>query len=81
MQINIIYCNQWSYRPKASRAEDEIQSVYVDAEIAKIPSMGGVFDVEVDGTIVFSKDKEYRFPIEGELIKRIKEYEFSKESE
>lgn len=81
MQVNIIYCNQWSYRPKASRAGDEIYAAYPDADLIGIPSFGGVFDIEVDGVNIFSKDKEGRFPIDGELVKRIKEYEFSKEVE
>lgn len=79
MQVNIIYCNQWAYRPKASRAGDEIIKAYPDADLAGVASFGGVFDVEVDGTVIFSKDKENRFPIDGELVKRIKEFEFSKE--
>jgi selenoprotein W-related protein len=81
MQVNIIYCNQWAYRPKASRAGDEIYAAYPDADLIGVPSFGGVFDVEVDGVNIFSKDKEGRFPIDGELVKRIKELEFSKESE
>lgn len=81
MQINIIYCNQWSYRPKATRAVDEIASVYPDANITGVASFGGVFDIEINGEVIFSKDKELRFPIEGELIKRIKEWKFSKEQE
>lgn len=81
MQVNIIYCNQWAYRPKATRAVDEIASVYPDADIAGVPSFGGVFEIEVDGTTIFSKEKEGRFPIDGELVKRIKEFEFSKETE
>jgi len=76
MQVNIIYCNQWSYRPKASRAGDEIIKAYPDADLVGVPSFGGVFDVEVDGETIFSKDKEMRFPIDGELIKRIKELEY-----
>ena len=79
MQVNIIYCNQWAYRPKASRAGDEIEQAYKDADIVGVPSFGGVFEVEVDGENIFSKEKEGRFPIEGELVKRIKEWEFSKE--
>ena len=78
MQVNIIYCNQWAYRPKASRAEEEIRKVYKDANIVLVPGFGGVFDIEVDEEVIFSKKKEERFPIEGELVKRIKEWEFSK---
>jgi selenoprotein W-related protein len=77
MQVNIIYCNQWAYRPRASRAGDEILSVYPDADVIGVPSFGGVFEVEVDGKTIFSKEKEGRFPIDGELVKRIKELEFN----
>lgn len=77
MQVNIIYCNQWAYRPIASRVGDEILSVYPDADLIGIPSFGGVFEVEVDGKNIFSKEKDGRFPIQGEIIKRIKELEFN----
>jgi selT/selW/selH-like putative selenoprotein len=51
-------------------------SVYPDADLIGVPSSGGVFEVEVDGEVIFSKAKENRFPIDGELIKRIKELEY-----
>ncbi len=75
MKVNIFYCNSWSYRPKASRAGDEIIAVYSDADIVGVPGGSGVFEIVVDGKIIFSKEKEGRFPINGELIKRIKEME------
>lgn len=31
-------------------------------ELTLVPSDGGVFEVEVDGSLVFSKKKEGRFP-------------------
>jgi predicted Rdx family selenoprotein len=34
-----------------------------------IAGKDGVFDVRVDGKVIFSKDKEYRFPEVGELAK------------
>ncbi|WP_458701719.1 SelT/SelW/SelH family protein [Sulfurospirillum sp. 1307] len=61
----------------ASRVGDEILSVYPDADLIGIPSFGGVFEVEVDGKNIFSKEKDGRFPIQGEIIKRIKELEFN----
>ncbi len=78
MQINIIYCSQWDYKPKASRAEDEIKKAYKDAEIIIIPSFGGIFEVEINKESFFSKEKEGRFPIDKELVKRIKAWKFSK---
>lgn len=42
----------------------------VKAEL--IQSDGGVFDVTVDGTLVYSKSKTGRFPDPGEVVGLIK---------
>jgi selenoprotein W-related protein len=36
-----------------------------------IASSGGVYEVNVDGTLVFSKKKTGRFPEQGEVLKLI----------
>jgi len=33
-----------------------------------IKSGGGVFEVEADGSIIFSKKKQFRFPAEQEIV-------------
>lgn len=73
MDIKITYCNSWSYRPQASRVEEEIKSVYNDAKIELVPGSGGNFIIEVDGKIIFSKRDmdEPRFPNDGEILKLI----------
>jgi len=38
-----------------------------------VRSRGGVFEVEVDGKLIFSKKKEYRFPQNDEIINLLKE--------
>lgn len=42
----------------------------VDAKL--VPSGGGVFEVTVDGRLVFSKRKEGRFPEDEEILKLLK---------
>jgi selenoprotein W-related protein len=37
-----------------------------------IKSRGGVFEVEVDGDLVFSKKEEFRFPEKSEIISLLK---------
>jgi len=37
-----------------------------------IPSSGGVFEVTVDGRLIFSKKDIKRFPEEGEIIALLK---------
>jgi len=48
--------------------EEELKNV-AGAEIVLIPSGGGVFEVTVNGKVVFSKKEMGRFPEEGEVVK------------
>ncbi len=41
----------------------------IEAELVK--GSGGIFDVELDGTMVFSKHAEGRFPEPGEVLEKI----------
>jgi len=38
-----------------------------NTEVQLIPSDGGVFEVVVDGSLIYSKKKFNRFPEEGEV--------------
>jgi len=42
----------------------------VDAEL--IESKGGVFDVEVDGELIYSKHKTLRFPTNEEILEQLR---------
>lgn len=52
--------------------EDEIRSVFSDADVTALPSYGGMFDVEVDGKVIFSKNEMGRFPNSGEVVALLK---------
>jgi selenoprotein W-related protein len=41
------------------------------ADSSLIESSGGVFEVEMDGTLIFSKKKLGRFPLQGEIEKLV----------
>lgn len=71
MNIRITYCGMWNYKPQASRLEEEIKAVYRDAKIETIESSGGVFEVEVNEKLIFSKLRLERFPEDGEILKEI----------
>jgi predicted Rdx family selenoprotein len=43
------------------------RAMSVDSNL--IAGKDGIFDVKVDGKVIFSKDKEYRFPEEGEMAR------------
>jgi selenoprotein W-related protein len=46
----------------------EIQQAFPEAEVQLIPSSGGVFEVTVDGTLVFSKKALRRHAQPGEVV-------------
>ena len=75
MDIKIIFCNAWSYRPFASRAEAEISMNFADAEIYGEYGDRGDFRVELNGETIFDKNAfpRPRFPDDGELTQLIKE--------
>lgn len=49
----------------------ELKQDIPDAEIRLVPSSGGVFEVTVDGNLVFSKKALRRHPQPGEILKLI----------
>jgi len=55
--------------------EAEVKGKYTDSSIKLIESGGGVFDVECDGRLLFSKQKieGQRFPEEGEITRLIEQ--------
>ena len=67
MKISIEYCQKWNYKPRASSLEAEIIEKY-DAEVSLLASSGGVFEVTLDGALIYSKKKVDRFPMNGEII-------------
>lgn len=71
MKISIEYCTKWNYEPRASSLGEELKKKF-DADIELIASTGGVYDVVVDGGLLFSKKKLKRFPEDGEIEQLIK---------
>lgn len=77
MNIVITYCTKWNFLSQASRVEEEIKSVYRDADISKVLTAGGEFIVSVDEKVIFSKrdmieSNGLSFPAEGQIIALLK---------
>jgi selenoprotein W-related protein len=43
-------------------------------EVALVPGTGGIFEVRVDGELVFSRKEEGRFPESKELKQRVRDH-------
>ena len=50
----------------------ELRQAFPGAEIQLLPSSGGVFEVTVDGTLVFSKKALRRHAHAGEVVELIR---------
>ena len=75
VKINIEYCGECGDAPVALKAIEELLTAYEDriAHITLIPSWNGVFEVVMDGTLVFSKTRLGRHAQAGELVKIVGE--------
>ncbi len=71
MKISIEYCAMWNYLPKASSLEVELNDNFPQADISLISSGGGVFEISLNGDLIFSKKALNRFPENGEIKKLI----------
>ena len=70
-RLTIEYCVEWNYYPRAaSLAKALEEELGIKAELIK--SGGGVFEIEADGDLIFSKIKEFRFPENIEIVQIVK---------
>ena len=70
MKISIEYCKQWNYKPRASSLGDELKrDLGQDVQVELIAGSNGVFEITVDGSLIFSKKQSGRFPDDGEIVK------------
>ena len=65
MKAKITYCVMWNYLPDAERVSDELKSKGIKVDLIK--GSNGIFDVEIDGKLVYKKRNTGRFPNPGEL--------------
>ena len=73
-EVTITYCLPCRYQFKAVQDADAILTEFGTKleGLRLVPGEHGVYDVAVNGRIVFSLDKEERFPESPDLIARIR---------
>ena len=75
MKVSIEYCTSWGYLNQALSLRESIQSKFgVKAELIK--GTGGVFEVTLNNSLIFSKKDLGRFPNENEIENILDEYEW-----
>ena len=75
MNLSIEYCNVWNYLPRAASMATKLLEKYGNKIkiLSLIPAGGGVYEVEKDGRLIFSKKSLDRFPELDEIITLINE--------
>ena len=74
-EVLIRYCLPCRYQPQAMQDADAILKEFGPelSGLRLVPGDHGVYDVEVDGQLVFSTERAMRFPVAGELVRTIRD--------
>ena len=74
-KISIEYCTSWGYLNQALSLRETIEKRFgIKAELIK--GTGGVFEVTLNNSLIFSKKELGRFPDDNEINDIIDEYEY-----
>ena len=74
-RVEIEYCTQCRWLLRAGWMAQELLTTFQEelGEVALIPGAGGVFEVRVDGAVVWSRTGEGRLPELKELKQRVRD--------
>jgi selenoprotein W-related protein len=74
-RVEITYCTQCRWLLRAAWMAQELLTTFEGAigEVALVPGVGGVFDVRVDGEVIFSRQQQRRFPESKELKQLVRD--------
>jgi selenoprotein W-related protein len=74
-RVEIRYCTQCRWILRAGWLAQELLSTFDTTlgEVALVPGTGGIFEVRVDGELVWSRKEQGRFPEAKELKQRVRD--------
>jgi selenoprotein W-related protein len=74
-RIEIEYCTQCRWLMRAGWTAQELLTTFTAelGEVALVPGSGGVFDVRVDGELVWSRREQGGFPELSELKRLVRD--------
>ncbi|MGH7372370.1 MAG: SelT/SelW/SelH family protein, partial [Candidatus Methylomirabilales bacterium] len=63
-RVEIQYCTQCRWLLRAAWMAQELLTTFENelGELALVPGTGGIFEVRVNGELIFSRNQEGRFP-------------------
>lgn len=74
-RVEIEYCRECRWLLRAAWVTQELLTTFENeiAEVALLPGTGGIFEVRLDGEVLFSRKREGRFPELKELKQLIRD--------
>jgi selenoprotein W-related protein len=74
-RVEIQYCVQCRWLLRAAWMAQELLTTFATelGEVALVPGKGGVFEVRLDGEVLFSRAREGRFPESKELKQLVRD--------
>lgn len=74
-RVEILYCRQCRWLLRASWMAQELLTTFSEeiGELALLPGTGGIFEVRVEGELIWSRKDEGRFPEMKELKQRLRD--------
>ncbi len=74
-RVEIEYCTHCRWLLRAAWTAQELLTTFEEelGEVALIPGVGGIFEVRVDGTIVWSRKEKERLPELKELKQLVRD--------
>ena len=74
-RIAIVYCTQCHWLLRAAWMAQELLSTFGDSlgEVALIPATGGAFEIRVDDSVIWERQRNGGFPGPKELKQRVRD--------
>ena len=74
-RLEIEYCTQCRWLLRAAWMAQELLTTFEKelGEVALIPGTGGIFEVRLEGKLIFSREQQRRFPESKELKQLVRD--------
>ncbi len=74
-RLEIEYCTQCRWLLRATWMAQELLTTFEKelGEVALIPGAGGIFEVRLEGKLIFSREQQGRFPESKELKQLVRD--------
>lgn len=74
-RVTILYCTQCNWLLRAGWMAQELLQTFGDslAEVALLPGTGGIFEIRVDGALIWERKRDGGFPGPKELKQRVRD--------